>query len=96
MLRRYELLDELADDAELVEGVAALTELANDWRRRERTVRRRRAKLARLALKLRRERGELDGHRRRADRIFRGFTGRGIVKPAHTSALSRCGESRAL
>jgi hypothetical protein len=69
MLRRHELLDELVDYAELVEGVAALTELANDWRRRERTVRRRRAKLARLALKLRRERGELDGHRRRAARV---------------------------
>jgi hypothetical protein len=68
MLRRTELLDDLVDYAELVEGVAALTELANDWRRMERTVRKRRAKLARLALKLRRERSELDGHRRRAVR----------------------------
>jgi hypothetical protein len=68
MLRRHELLDDLVAYAEVVEGVAALTELANDWRRMERTVRRRRAKLARLALQLRRERGELDGHRRRAVR----------------------------
>jgi hypothetical protein len=57
MLRPTELLDELVDYAELVEGVAALMELANDWRCMEQTVRRRGAKLARLALKLRRERG---------------------------------------